>query len=860
MENVRIAVLSAYDKVCAFLDNGAPSALHYYGDELHSYREGSACTYGFKASARHGDAQYLVEGNKLAFRYGGRDYYFNIMKVVKTEYVVEVVAYSMMFELLNEDAGEYKSPKAMSFQEYLDVFDPEHTLELGVNEVEDKTVSHEWTGSSTILARIFSLANVFGAEAEFVPVLADDYSLERLVMNVYREHDGENQGIGKDRRDMTLRYGVNVKGIRKSSDITGLYTAILPVGTDNLGISALDKTELDADGKVEYRSAPGDGCIRAVQAMERFPSNLKTDDRYILKRWSYDTANVNVLYGQALAELKKVCVPQVSYEVDGFFDTEMGDTVVVSDEEFVPALYLEARVTEQVRSLTDPAQNKTTFDNFHELKSQVDTSLLDKMNQLIREYKVYACVISTDNGIVFKNGEGTTTLTANVRDAGADVADLFTIVWMKDGVELAVGKSIVVNAGDVSGKAVYGFEARDANGAVRGSNEVTVSNVTDGANGKDGVNGKDGATGPQGPQGATGPQGPTGATGPQGPTGATGPKGPAGSNGADGQMLYATCGTAAGTAAKAATLKAGTLVLKAGATVSVQFTYANTAASPTLNINGTGAKAVYTQGVRYAYWAAGATVVFTYDGANWRVASEPVYASTATIGNPAGKNVYIDGDGVNIRNISEILASFKANLINLGRSIKSAGAGATASISLFGGAGTIKTTIGGTRDTMTLSAGEIVLQGYNSNIALGNIVNVGASDLVLSAGGRNVSLAKLNSGFVSKTYSNVSLASGSYRYETVTTVSQSGIYLICCSSVTQSTSTKGTAKVGVRINGSASHTLGACPIRGDYPELHGVKILSLSAGDSVQYWNYQNGGYGETISSRAIQMIMLCQA
>ena len=722
MENVRIAVLSAYDKVCAFLDNGAPSALHYYGDELHSYREGSACTYGFKASARHGDAQYLVEGNKLAFRYGGRDYYFNIMKVVKTEYVVEVVAYSMMFELLNEDAGEYKSPKAMSFQEYLDVFDPEHTLELGVNEVEDKTVSHEWTGSSTILARIFSLANVFGAEAEFVPVLADDYSLERLVMNVYREHDGENQGIGKDRRDMTLRYGVNVKGIRKSSDITGLYTAILPVGTDNLMISALDKTELDADGRVEYRSAPGDGCIRAVQAMERFPSNLKTDDRYILKRWSYDTANVNVLYGQALAELKKVCVPQVSYEVDGFFDTEMGDTVVVTDEEFVPALYLEARVTEQVRSLTDPAQNKTTFDNFHELKSQVDTSLLDKMNQLIREYKVYACVISTDNGIVFKNGEGTTTLTANVRDAGADVADLFTIVWMKDGVELAVGKSIVVNAGDVSGKAVY------------------------------------------------------------------------------------------------------------------------------------------TQGVRYAYWAAGATVVFTYDGANWRVASEPVYANTVTVGNAASGHIFIDSDSVDFMSGSSIFASFKANLINLGRSIKSAGAGATASISLFGGAGIIKTTIGSTRDTMELRAGELLLQGYDSNILLGNIVNMIASDLVLSAGGRNVSLAKLNSGFVSKTFSNVSLASGSYRYETVTTVSQSGVYLICCSSVTQSTSTKGTAKVGVRINGSASHTVGAIPIRGDYPEIYGVKMLSLSAGSSVQYWNYQNGGYGETISSRAIQMIMLCQA
>jgi len=111
---------------------------------------------------------------------------------------------------------------------------------------------------------------------------------------------------------MTLRYGVNVNGIRKSSDITGLYTAILPVGTDNLMISALDKTELDADGRVEYRSAPGDGCIRAVQAMERFPSNLKTDDRYILKRWSYDTANVNVLYQKHIRQNPQLASNPVS--------------------------------------------------------------------------------------------------------------------------------------------------------------------------------------------------------------------------------------------------------------------------------------------------------------------------------------------------------------------------------------------------------------------------------------------------------------------------------------------------------------------------------------------------------------------
>lgn len=199
-----------------------------------------------------------------------------------------------------------------------------------------------------------------------------------------------------------------------------------------------------------------------------------------------------------------------------------------------------------------------------------------------------------------------------------------------------------------------------------------------GDTGSKGDKGATGATGPQGPQGdkgdtgATGPQGPqgvkgnTGATGPQGPTGPRGPQGQTGAAGKDGQMLYATCDTAAGTVAKVATLASGTLSLKAGATVAVKFTYANTASSPTLNIAGTGAKAMYIQGVRDVYWTDGATVTFTYDGTNWRVASEPVYAPTATIGNAAGFNVYVDGTSVQVRKGSEELAIFKGDEIRLG--------------------------------------------------------------------------------------------------------------------------------------------------------------------------------------------------
>ena len=193
-----------------------------------------------------------------------------------------------------------------------------------------------------------------------------------------------------------------------------------------------------------------------------------------------------------------------------------------------------------------------------------------------------------------------------------------------------------------------------------------------GLQGEKGEQGIPGPTGETGATGATGPQGPQGAkgdTGPQGPQGPTGPQGQSGAAGKDGQMLYATCDTAAGTAAIVASLAAGTLSLKAGATVAVKFTYANTASSPTLNIAGTGAKAMYIQGVRDVYWTDGATVTFTYDGTNWRVASEPVYAPTATIGNAAGFNVYVDGTSVQVRRGSEELAIFKGDEIRLGEGV-----------------------------------------------------------------------------------------------------------------------------------------------------------------------------------------------
>ena len=130
---------------------------------------------------------------------------------------------------------------------------------------------------------------------------------------------------------------------------------------------------------------------------------------------------------------------------------------------------------------------------------------------------------------------------------------------------------------------------------------------------------------------------------------------------------YATSSTGTTTAAKVATVQSGgSFSLKEGTTVSVSFDNGNTASNPTLNVDGTGARPIYTIGTPYAYWAAGASVIFVYDGSAWQVASTPVYASTTTIGNPAAQNVYIDGQGVAMRNGTTDYGTYGPDEVHLG--------------------------------------------------------------------------------------------------------------------------------------------------------------------------------------------------
>ena len=492
-------LISIHDKTLqrvAFIDNEKPETLHFFDDIWHRYLTEATSTFDFSVPKTGNAAlQYLTEKNYVSFRYGGQDYLFNIMRTEETESELDCYCENLNLELLNEMSPAFKSGGAQTFAWYFNNSDLVggknfSDLVLGINEVSDYSRSLEWEGTDTKLARLLSLVNKFDAECEFVTELNRDGSLKRIVLNVYKEHDDTHQGVGTRRQDVTLYYGKEIDGIRRTVDKTGLYNAIYPQGKDGLSITTVEKTEYDADGRVLYYTHSGQPYIYAPQTAEEYPAQISSkDDPWILYRWEYETENINTLYGQALAKLKEISAPAVTYEVEGSLMLEIGDTVKIHDDKFTPTLFLEARVSEQEVSFSDPTKNKNVFSNFKALENKLSMDITGSLDQLIQEALPYTAEILSDNGTVFRNGEGETTLTARVLKGNTDVSSAVEATWVRaDAPQTAVtAPSITISATDVIGKAVYKFAAKNKEGSILATAEVTVTHVLDGTGGEPGV-------------------------------------------------------------------------------------------------------------------------------------------------------------------------------------------------------------------------------------------------------------------------------------------------------------------------------------------------------------------------------------
>lgn len=261
--------------------------------------------------------------------------------------------------------------------------------------------------------------------------------------------------------------------------------------------STQEKTlEIRPDLYREYKNDAGqvefyvkNGFVYAPISKDLYPSaftGIETDDNWIRKDFDIQTDSEEVLIQESIKLLRKNAYPEITYEIDGYStDLAIGDTVKIYDKSFSPKLILEARVTEQHTSFTNPSQNKSVFDNFKALESKISSTLKDRMNEMVEETKPYDLRLITDNGTSFKNGEGISVLTAELWKSNKKYDATYQF---KSGDKLlSAGLELMVKAIDLTPNEplIVTVDAYIGNDYVA-SKQVTFINVNDGSKGDDG--------------------------------------------------------------------------------------------------------------------------------------------------------------------------------------------------------------------------------------------------------------------------------------------------------------------------------------------------------------------------------------
>nr|UWD73369.1 MAG: Prophage endopeptidase tail [Bacteriophage sp.] len=555
-------------KVCA-LNNNVPGMLSYSNSQWHTYLEYATSTFDFIIpkivdGKLHDDVKYINDDMLVSFYYDNTYHVFYVSQLVENDDNFQVTCNNTNLELAQEGAIPYKSENAQTIAWYLN--DMGYlgfaNMEIGVNEVSDKTRKVEFEAQDTRLAQLRSLMTKFDAEMAFRTELNRDGTLKRFIIDIYQQPDENHHGIGKVRGDVVLYFQNELKGVQVTSDKTQLFNAGNFVGQDGVNLNDVEFEEKNELGQVEFYSKRGNSLVFAPLSRERYPSTMNPGnaDNWTRKDFETEYKDVNALKGYALRTIKQYAYPLMTYTVDiqssfieNYKDINLGDTVKIINNNFRGGLALEARVTEMVVSFDMPLNNSVVFSNYRKIVNKPSSDLQQRIDEIAAKALPYRVEITTTNGTAFKNGIGRSTVRPVLKQGDKTVNATWRFVI--DGAIKYVGMTYDMVASQITQPTALTVSAWVDNKEVA-SEEVTFLNVSDGRNGAKGDPGPKGDKGEQGPQGVKGetgakgdrgekgdrglqgPQGLTGSVGPQGLQGPKGDQGIPGVKGADGKTQY----------------------------------------------------------------------------------------------------------------------------------------------------------------------------------------------------------------------------------------------------------------------------------------------------------------------------------
>ena len=503
-------------KVCA-LNNNVPGMLPYSNSQWHPYLEYSTSTFDFTIpkivnGKLHEDVKYINDDMFVSFYYDNSYQVFYVSQLIENDTSFQVTCNNTNLELAQEQSVALKSNGAQNIAWYL-----EHleilgftNLEIGVNEVSDKTRTLEFEPQDTKLAQLHSLMSKFDAEFAFRTELNRDGTIKRFTIDIYQIPDENHHGIGKARGDVVLHYQNELKGVQVTSDKTQLFNAGVFTGADGVNLESVEFEEKNELGQVEFYSRKGSSYVFAPLSRERYPSTMNPNnaDNWTRKDFQTEYKDVNSLKGYALRTIKQYAYPLLTYTVDvhssfmeSYKDVNLGDTVKIINNNFRGGLALEARVTEMVVSFDMPLNNSVVFSNYRKIVNKPSSDLQQRIDEIAARALPYRVEITTTNGTVFKNGVGRSTVRPVLKQGDKTVNATWRFVI--DGVIKYVGMTYDMVASQITQPTALTVSAWVDNKEVA-SEEVTFLNVSDGRNGTPGPKGDKGDQGPKGDRGNDG--------------------------------------------------------------------------------------------------------------------------------------------------------------------------------------------------------------------------------------------------------------------------------------------------------------------------------------------------------------------
>lgn len=503
-------------KVCA-LNNNVPGMLPYSNSQWHSYLEYATSTFDFVIpkivdGKLHDDVKYINDDMFVSFYYDSSYHVFYVSQLIENDTTFQVICNNTNLELAQEGAIPYKSENPQTIAWYLNDMNylSFANMEIGVNEVSDKTRKVEFEAQDTRLAQLRSLMSKFDAEMAFRTELNRDGTLKRFIIDIYQQPDESHHGIGKVRGDVVLYFQNELKGVQVTSDKTQLFNAGNFIGQDGVNLNDVEFEEKNELGQVEFYSKRGNSLVFAPLSRERYPSTMNpgSADNWTRKDFETEYKDVNALKGYALHTIKQYAYPLMTYTVDvhssfmeNYRDVNLGDTVKIINNNFRGGLALEARVTEMVVSFDMPLNNSVVFSNYRKIVNKPSSDLQQRIDEIAARALPYRIEITTTNGTVFKNGVGRSTVRPVLKQGDRTVNATWRFVI--DGAIKYVGMTYDMVASQITQPTALTVSAWVDNKEVA-SEEVTFLNVSDGRNG---VKGDKGDPGPQGPKGDRGNDG-----------------------------------------------------------------------------------------------------------------------------------------------------------------------------------------------------------------------------------------------------------------------------------------------------------------------------------------------------------------